>query len=170
MNDLYYILDASAFINGFEPLNDLNFTTPDILSEIKDFNSKMALEMALEHKKLTITEATIESINELKEVIKESGDDNRLSSQDINILSLALNMKKDNKNIILISDDYSIQNVAKILGIKFKSVLTEGVKTVYNWKKTCQGCKKEYPSDYKFPDCEICGSKIFKRRIKVNNR
>ena len=28
--------------------------------------------------------------------------------------------------------------------------------------------KKEYDEDYPFDDCEICGSRIFKKRIKVN--
>ena len=28
--------------------------------------------------------------------------------------------------------------------------------------------KKEFDEDYPFDDCEICGSKIFKKRIKVN--
>ena len=30
------------------------------------------------------------------------------------------------------------------------------------------GCKKEYDDDYPFDDCEICGSRIFKKRIKVD--
>jgi UPF0271 protein len=54
------------------------------------------------------------------------------------------------------------------MGIPFSGILTEGIKGIYNWKKVCEGCKKEYPDDYPFDDCEICGSKIFKKRIKVN--
>ena len=55
-----------------------------------------------------------------------------------------------------------------ILDIPYENIITDGIKGVYNWKKTCEGCKKEFDEDYPFDDCEICGSKIFKKRIKVN--
>ena len=56
----------------------------------------------------------------------------------------------------------------KIMNIPYSGIITEGIKEIYNWKKVCEGCKKEFDEDYPFDDCEICGSKIFKRRIKVN--
>ena len=34
-------------------------------------------------------------------------------------------------------------------------------------KKVCEGCKKEFDENYPFEDCEICGSKVFKKRIKL---
>ena len=44
----------------------------------------------------------------------------------------------------------------------------KGIKEIYNWKKVCGGCKKEFSEDYPFDDCDVCGSKIFKKRIRVN--
>ena len=35
--EIYYVLDASAFINGFKMNSDNNFTVPEITSEIKGF-------------------------------------------------------------------------------------------------------------------------------------
>ena len=35
MEEIIYILDASAIINGFEPTNKLNYTVSDITYEIK---------------------------------------------------------------------------------------------------------------------------------------
>ena len=61
-----------------------------------------------------------------------------------------------------------IQNVLKILNIPFKSVLTEGIKGTYNWKRICKGCKKEYHDNYEEKICEVCGSEIIKKRIKLN--
>ena len=72
------------------------------------------------------------------------------------------------ENVMVISDDYTIQNTLKIMDIPYSGVITEGIKGVYNWKKVCEGCKKEYGEDYPFDDCEICGSKIYKKRIKVD--
>ena len=135
MNDLYYVLDASAFINGFEPKSQFNFTVSLITDEVKDLKSKILLDQAIEEGKIIIKEPKEEFIKELNDTISKSGDDLRLSEADKKLLALALDLK--------------------------------GIKGVYNWVKTCEGCKKEFDADYPFDDCEICGSKVFKRRIKT---
>lgn len=166
MNNLYYILDASAFINGFEPVNLFNFTVSAITGEVKDLSSKLRLNQAIEEGKIIIKEPGDEFISKLDEIIKDSGDNLRLSNPDKMLLALALDISSYHKNIKVLTDDYSMQNVLKIIGIPYGSIITDGIKGVYNWKKVCEGCKKEYPDDYPFDDCEICGSKIFKKRIK----
>ena len=108
-----------------------------------------------------------EFIKELNETISKSGDDLRLSEADKKLLALALDLKSENENIKVLTDDYSMQNVLKIIDIPYDSIITEGIKGIYNWVKTCEGCKKEFDADYPFDDCEICGSKVFKRRIKT---
>ncbi len=168
MNDLYYVLDASAFINGFEPKSQFNFTVPEITDEVKDLKSKILLNQAIEEGKIIIKEPNQEFIHELNKIISKSGDDLRLSDADKKLLALALDLLNDkNANIKVLTDDYSMQNVLKILDIPYGSIITEGIKGVYNWVKTCEGCKKEFDADYPFDDCEICGSKVFKRRIKT---
>ena len=167
MNDLYYVLDASAFINGFEPKGQFNFTVSLITDEVKDLKSKILLNQAIEEGKIIIKEPKDEFIKELNETISKSGDDLRLSEADKKLLALALDLKSENENIKVLTDDYSMQNVLRILQIPYGSIITEGIKGVYNWVKTCEGCKKEFDADYPFDDCEICGSKVFKRRIKT---
>jgi UPF0271 protein len=168
MNDLYYVLDASAFINGFEPKGQFNFTVPEITDEVKDLKSKILLNQAIEEGKIIIKEPNQEFVDELDEIISKSGDDLRLSYADKKLLALALELLNDkNTSIKVLTDDYSMQNVLKILDIPYDSIITEGIKGVYNWVKTCEGCKKEFDADYPFDDCEICGSKVFKRRIKT---
>ena len=167
MNDLYYVLDASAFINGFEPKGQYNFTVSEITDEVKDLRSKILLDQAIEDEKIIIKEPKEEFIDELNGIISKSGDDLRLSQADKKLLALALDLKEENENIKVLTDDYSMQNVLKIIDIPFDSIITEGIKGIYNWVKTCEGCKKEFDADYPFDDCEICGSKVFKRRIKT---
>ena len=168
MKNLYYVLDASAFINGFEPRGNYNFTVSEITDEVKDLKSGIILNQAIEDKKIIIREPKEEYLDKLDNVISESGDDLRLSEPDKKMIALALDLL-DNEEfpIKVLTDDYSMQNVLKILNVPYGSIITEGIKGVYNWKKTCEGCKKEYPADYPYDDCEICGSKIFKKRIKT---
>ncbi len=166
--EIFYILDASAFINGFQLDFGNNFTVPEITSEIKDFESRLKFDAALNENKLTILDVADEYIKSVEKIISKSGDVLRLSVPDKKLISLAYMMFDEGKNVKVISDDYTIQNTLKIIGIPYSGIITEGIKGVYNWKKVCEGCKKEYDEDYPFDDCEICGSKIFKKRIKVN--
>lgn len=163
----YYILDASAFINGFKLESEIYFTVPEITNELKDFQSRLVLDYAIEDGKLIILDAEEKYMEQLTQVIQKSGDSLRLSFPDKKLIALALKLKDENKQVKVISDDYSIQNVLKITNIPYSGIITEGIKGVYNWKKVCEGCKKEYGEDYPFDDCEICGSKIYKKRIKL---
>ena len=165
---IYYVLDASAFINGFNPVSKNNFTVPEITSEIKDFTSKLKFDVAINEGKLIIQDVSSQYIYDVEEVISKSGDSLRLSDPDKKLISLAYMFSQQGKSVKVISDDYTIQNTLKILNIPYSSILTDGIKGIYNWKKVCSGCKKEYCEDYPLDDCEICGSEIFKKRIKVN--
>lgn len=165
--EIFYVLDASAFINGFKITSNNNFTVPEITAEIKDFESRLAFDMAIDEGKLIIQDVQSEYINCVNNIISDSGDILRLSKPDTKLIALAYMFSKEGKNVKVISDDYTIQNTLKIMDIQYSGIITEGIKEIYNWKKVCEGCKKEYGEDYPFEDCEICGSRIYKKRIRV---
>lgn len=165
--EVCYVLDASAFINGFKITENNNFTVPEITAELKDFESQLTFDMAIDEGKLNVQDVPSQYVNSVNEIISESGDILRLSIPDKKLISLAYMLVEKGFNVKVISDDYTIQNTLKIMGIPFSGIITDGIKEIYNWKKVCQGCKKEFDEDYPFDDCEICGSKIFKKRIKV---
>lgn len=166
--EISYVLDASAFINGFQINSNNNFTVPEITAEIKDFESRLKFDMAIDEGKLVIQDVPIKYISRVNDIISESGDILRLSNPDRKLIALAYMLSDQGRDVKVISDDYTIQNTLKIMNIPYSGVITEGIKGIYNWRKVCEGCKKEYGEDYPFDDCEICGSKIFKKRIKVN--
>jgi UPF0271 protein len=163
-----YVLDASAFINGFQLTSNENYTVSEITAEIKDFESRLKLDSAIAEGLLVISDVNKKYIRCVNDIIYESGDILRLSLPDKKLIALAYKLSHEGKNVKVITDDYTIQNTLKIMDIPFSGVITEGIKGIYNWKKVCEGCKKEFDEDYPFDDCEICGSKIFKKRIKVN--
>ena len=92
-------------------------------------------------------------------MVSKTGD--TLSEADIGILALALDLDG-----VLYTDDYGIQNVARKLGIDVRSIITEGVKEEFIWRKVCKGCKKMYPMDYKEEICEICGGILERKMVK----
>ena len=124
--------------------------------------------MAIDEGKLVIQDVPSKYLSCVNDIISESGDILRLSLPDKKLISLAYMLSEQGENVKVISDDYTIQNTLKIMNIPYSGIITEGIKGIYNWKKVCEGCKKEYGEDYPFDDCEICGSKIYKKRIKVN--
>ena len=166
--EICYVLDASAFINGFQITSSKNFTVPEITEEIKDFESRLKFDAALNDKLLVIQDVNLKYLCCVNDIIYESGDILRLSLPDKKLIALAYMLSQQGENVKVITDDYTIQNTLKIMDISYSGVITEGIKGIYNWKKVCQGCKKAFPEDYPFDDCEICGSEIFKKRIKVN--
>ena len=163
-----YVLDASVFITGFQITSKRNFTVPEITAEIKDFESRLKFDSIVDEGLLVISDVPQSYIDDVAEIISKSGDVLRLSPQDVKLISLAYMLSEQGENVKVISDDYTIQNTLRIMKIPYSGVMTQGIKGIYNWKKVCEGCKKEYDDDYPFDDCEICGSRIFKKRIRVN--
>lgn len=168
MQSKIYVLDASAIIGGFYSKETMNFTTAGVILEIKDLKSKIVLQSAIENGCITIKDPSPEGVRELETVLRESGDILRLSDVDKNIVALAVTLKNEGFKPTLVTDDYSMQNVLKIIGMPYRSVLTEGIKKIIGWVKICKGCKKEYPPEYQFDECEICGSRIIRKRVKKN--
>lgn len=157
------VLDASAFINGYVPEGRENYTVRSVTEEVRDFRSMMILEDALREGRLKITEPDPESMKVVEDAISESGDIMRLSPTDMEVIGLAVSLRgKD--DVTVITDDYTIQNTLKILGIGFRSVLTSGIRDTYSWRRVCTGCRRVYPLDYEFEECEICGSRIVRKR------
>lgn len=171
MSKKVFVLDASGIIGGFLSGKYSNYTTSQVVTEIKDIKSELSLQAALENKQITIKEPSTRDIGEVEEVITRSGDLLRLSDVDKGVIALAVKLKRDDLSPTVVTDDYSIQNVLKIMEIPFRSVLTRGIEDVVGWIKFCKGCKKTYPSNYTGTDCEICGSPISRKRTKkVTNK
>jgi UPF0271 protein len=63
------------------------------------------------------------------------------------------------------TDDYAVQNVASMIGIKVEPISQSRIKDKIIWGKKCTGCMKRFDRG---EECPICGSplkKIRKRKI-----
>ena len=155
-----YILDTSAILSG-KPIN-LNdaelFTTPKISDELTPGGLDYKNFQYLREKGLTIHSASKESVKKIKDVSKETGDIGRLSKADIELLALSLDIrKKDDRDVVILTDDYSIQNVANAINIKFEGISQSGITKRFKWTYRCRGCGKEFKENIKI--CPICGTK-----------
>lgn len=166
------VLDTSAFIAGFDPLTvaEEQYTVPEVKNElIADSMNVMRFNAAVESGKLTVKSPKSSAVDEVKEASRKVGDMRYLSEADLQVLALAFELKGNDLTPLIVTDDYSIQNVANKIGIGFTALMTFGIKHRFKWLLYCPGCYRKYNPDYKFKACEVCGTEL-KRKPKKKIR
>jgi len=116
--------------------------------------------------KLKLKKPRAQFLNKVKESSKAVGDMLFLSEVDLQVLALALEQKGAGHNPLIVTDDYSIQNVANQIGVNFASLTTFGIRYRLNWILYCPACHRKYPSDHKPRTCQICGTKLKRKPLK----
>jgi len=166
-------LDTSSFIGGLDPssLKDTLYTTPTVIEEIRrDDIIKTRLDAALRSRKLKIVMPSSESLQEAKVSSNFMGDSYFLSEVDIQVLALALDLRKAGNDVVIATDDYSIQNVADKMGLAFKPLITFGISRRIHWRRYCPACYKNYPSDYPHSVCQVCGTPLKRKPSRKISR
>ena len=158
-----YVLDTSAILSG-KPINFENnkiITSQGVSKELKPGGRDYTSFQYLIEKGLSIQIPKKESINKINEIVAKTGDANRLSKTDIEILALAYELNKNSEKLVtIITDDYSIQNIANYLDIKFETINQKGITKRFKWINRCQGCGKKFKDDINI--CPICGAETKK--------
>ena len=162
------ILDATALISGLDPnIIDRNiWTVVEVIEEIKDPRNKLRIEMAIENKTIKIGSPSIKAIEEVQQAAERTGDVIALSDTDIKVLSLALDLKEARHEAVILTDDYSVQNVASQLKIESKAYTTAGIRYEIKWELYCPSCFHSIEmrnTKGKQIICEICGTKMKRR-------
>ncbi len=164
------VLDTSAFVAGFDPfsVSEDQATVPKVEEEIRDSSmSGMRFKTAIENGKLKVKTPSEEYWNKAKASADTVGDSFFLSETDIQILALALEFKASGCTPKIVTDDYSIQNVATQMGIEFVSLATFGIRRLLEWVRYCPACHREYPPDCKFTTCIVCGTALKRKPRKT---
>jgi UPF0271 protein len=163
------VLDTSAFFAGFDSfsVNEEQVTAPKVEEEMRT-NSMTFLRFrtAIESGRLKIKAPSEEYLESVKSSATNVGDSFFLSDTDMQILALALELKATGNSPLIITDDYSIQNVATQAGIRFASLATFGIRRLLRWIRYCPACRKEYPADFGSKECGICGTELKRKPMR----
>ncbi len=163
------VLDTSAFIAGFDPfgVTDSVFTVPAVGQEVVS-NSIMytRFRTAVESGKLQVKAPSMLFVDKVAESSKALGDLRYLSDTDKQVLALALELKNAGEDALIVTDDYSIQNVADQLSLDFAPLMTFGIRYRLDWVIYCPACHRKYPTDYKPKTCETCGTELKRKPLK----
>jgi len=164
------ILDTSAILSG-KPIRfpDATLvTSPAISDEVTPGGKDYQRFEFLKETGLTIHSPSQEALRKVKKTAQETGDDRRLSPADVEILALAIDLNNEpDTDTAILTDDYSIQNVATVLGIRFLGFSQNIITQKFKWVSRCPGCGKQFnePVDI----CPVCGTKTRSSLRKKEN-
>jgi len=156
----FRVLDSSAFYAGIPfSSNEPSYITSLVYNEIDHIKKDHdAVQILIETKRLTINEPEEKFVTTSIDAAKKSGDFSNLSDEDISTIALSLQLGAE-----LVTDDFTISNVAKNLNIKVIPLMTSGIKNVIIWKYYCPGCKTNFS---KVTECPRCGNRLKRKPMK----
>lgn len=162
-------MDTSAFVAGFDPLQseEPEFTVPQVKNELtEDSWSGIRFKTAVESGKLVVRRPRTQFLQKARTDAALMGDRYLLSDTDMQLLSLALDLQSENRFPVVVTDDYSIQNVANQMHIPFMPLATFGIKRRMQWIRYCPACHKQYSEDTKLRVCEVCGTRLKRKPVR----
>lgn len=142
------VLDSSYFFSADSLPEGDHVCPPGVVHELESHGDPR---LSLWGDMVRVSDCTEASMERVREAARASGDLGRLSPVDMSVLALALDVDGT-----IMTDDYSIQNVARILGVPYRPVGTDGIRRVAKWNYQCVGCRKWYKE--RLSECPVCGS------------
>lgn len=163
------VLDTSAFLAGYDPfrVSEQQVTVPNVEEEIRQNSmTYLRFKTATDSGKVVVKVPSQEALANVEKCATEVGDTFFLSETDKSLLALALELKMSDCSPQIVTDDYSIQNVGKRLGIEFISLATFGIRRVLEWMRYCPACHREYAANSKVRECTVCGTELKRKPRK----
>lgn len=160
MSEPAYVLDSTAFYAGIPYQGSGRYyTTYLVLEEVKHHN----VGSAFLHSRVHVTEPSPDSITRVKTTAVKTGDAGALSQTDISLLALALDLSRVEGGVSLVTDDFAVRNLAKVLSIQLaQTSIKGGAWKNIAWKIYCRGCQREYTNP-KLTECPVCGTQLARK-------
>lgn len=147
-----HIVDSNVFIHGSSrkiPFENL-VTVPEVTMELESVEARNRFE----NEEVNIQEPSKDEIKRMEEKSGKTG--SQVSDTDIRLLALA-----KERNGVLVTDDYHMQNLAERLGISWKPFLKEGIQKDFKWEKVCSNCGKKTEKQ----KCPVCGAETIRKSL-----
>lgn len=141
------------------------YTTPQVVGEVSHRSlTRASIQGLIEAGRLVVEEPSKQVVEKVTEFSTASGDVGALSEADVSILALALQLSS-RFDVTVLSDDYAVENVAKLLGVRYASVMAKGIRVGARWLIYCGGCGKVF-TDARHRFCDVCGSRL-RRKLRA---
>src|SRR5438309_8295889 len=90
------------------------------------------------------------------------GEKGHVSQADREVVALALDLKQDGQDPVILSDDYAVQNMAEHLHLSYGSLANFGIAHKFDWIMYCPACHRRSTGSEK--TCRVCGTEL-KRKV-----
>lgn len=162
-----FVIDTSAIFRRIHyAAEDIPLaTTPLLEKEMHEQGLKEVTDLLIATDKLKVLTPTTESLHQVRTTATKLGDLKTLSEPDQHLLALALDLQEQSFTPIIVTDDYSIQNVAKKLNLEIKTMTQRGIREVIQWETYCKACGHKDSTLAKADPCPVCGSPLRRRAI-----
>jgi UPF0271 protein len=161
-----YIVDTRGFIAGVLPrtAHEL-YVTEGVLAEARrkadTENRVMAYLEAGRVKMIDVPGKDLDVVSDRAQKIGEIG---KLSDVDLGVAAAALGLSRAGREVVVLTDDYALQNLLSTLGIEFGRLTQRGIvkQVVYRYRCTACGRLLRRAS----ATCPDCGSRVVRVRLK----
>lgn len=153
------VLDATAFYAG-TPFTgtSTSYVPPSVLKESQPKERVGFIEVLIDAERLVVKEPSNQSLAKVKQVAASSGDLGQTSLADLSVLALAIDLTEVGFEVLVVTDDYAVQNLARIMGISYRNVMGRGIDRVIWWLYYCSGCGRIFEN--KVDVCDACGGRV----------
>ncbi|MCC6010927.1 MAG: nucleotide-binding protein [Desulfurococcaceae archaeon] len=139
------------------------FTASLAVSEVKDADNRQALLEAIDLGVISVIDPDKHYLENALLAARNTGSINKLSTTDIHIIALALMLKERYNNVVVITDDYDIQNTLYGLNVSFKPLRTRGIIRFMQYTVYCPLCYYT-PSNPGEELCPFCGIPLTRKK------
>ncbi|MEM4287448.1 MAG: NOB1 family endonuclease [Candidatus Caldarchaeum sp.] len=164
-----YVLDTTAILaTQLEPGAAELVTVQDVVEEVVYGGlAPQRLATALAKNVVRVRKPSKQSVEKVSSAAVATGDLPKLSKADINLLAAACDEQSEGKRVVVLSDDYSLQNTALTLGLEVAGIARMPVRSLRKWSGQCKVCGKVF--DKLVKACPVCGGEVV-RRVKAADR
>ncbi|ALL01921.1 hypothetical protein Pyrde_1878 [Pyrodictium delaneyi] len=167
-----YVLDTTAFIARwllYAPGAGQAYTTSLVIEEVRDQASREGLELALGLGRLEVRDPSPEALKRAVREAAKAGLHASLSRTDLSVAALALELRQQGYRVIVVTDDYALQNLVAKLGLEYKPLRTRGITRVESYRVQCPACGyvSRRPGERV---CPVCGTPLKRTRKHYNHR
>ncbi len=150
-----FVLDTSLLLGGQEPPRGQWWTTPEAAAEVTPGGRDARRFDGWQAAGLQVRSASPDAMRRVEETAMRAGNLGRLSAADLSLLALAAE-----RGACLLTDDYTMQDVALRMDIAFQGVNQPGIEGTKTFKPRCKGCGRWYDAMPKREECIVCGSAV----------
>lgn len=152
----WYVLDTSLLLGGKDPPRDGAWaTTPEAEAEVRPGGRDARRFEDWRAIGLQVRAAGPAARGQVESAARAAGNLARLSGADLSLLSLALELGGT-----LVTDDYTMLDVARRLGVATSTVNQRGIAAALDFRPRCTGCGRWFSAPQKGEVCPVCGSPV----------